>query len=1024
MKLVKQITLTKGDAIYEVDLCDVGDGFVVNYRYGKVGGELKHGSKTVIAEPRQKAERIYDKLVQQKRDDGYLGPRQPGEEDKAAPSYVEARDKPPEPTADQKARGRIVLERLRTQVGPQTLTRAIWRAGEMRLSAATKILVKYTGKDAMTDYCVAWALGRCGGDGAAEALRKLGKHKANKVRRIATEALRMVDGGAYKQEVIDAAIASLPEPVQEALKDGSVKDVREALGKKRLPYVEALYLIDADNTRPIVLGFARKAKLQPPHFRRFRRLFKRAEYREDAELFGLCAFRFEKTRAMYTSPSWGNSIWRDGRYMKLDEEMKQKRPSVAYSSRTRAYFRRRVWRTLRRMGELGDLTYVKMAVGVLLPYSDGDGNQPRETHASYYSYNERRYISTVSHWGPFAGYMAFNHVLHTNSPRFERSPSGRMWRCREGVTGETAPPALVREEAFPALWDQMPIGLLHLMSDSEAAPVHDFAARAIRHNQAFTDQLDSDAIVMLLGKRFDATALLGLELAERRYDASSPDLALIMGVADCHLSEAQRMAQGWVDKDRSGFAQHGELVARFILSPQSATRKFAGEWLASVLLSAEQAQALIARIIAEVLTIDEALGAVVADAGDTLRRSFGAHLRNIGFDVLRDMIEHPVAEVQTLGGQLAADHERPDDVPEDLLVKLLNAEVEATRAAGMQLFSRLSPDKLHDKLNLWVSVCVSPNKDLRDSVSPWISKLAADNKSFAADLAGLLVMHLLRKETFEGVHLSLVAILRKDLKHALGDIGTPTVMRLLSASSSAAQELGGVLLVSNVDDKELDVEQMAKLASHEVLAVREAAWRFFESNVERLKENMGDAVRILDATWEDSRKMAFALFREKFSGDDFDADQLVAICDSVRPDVQRFGRELITRHFSESDGPQYMLKLSEHPAVSLQLFTTNYLKRYAGGSTERIAEMAPYFYSVLSRVNQGRVAKKRALAFLRDQALEREDLAIEVAQIVTRQSATMAIENRAEMIEIMVAIAHAYPTVALPIKIKPLEVRA
>ncbi|MFW5799544.1 MAG: WGR domain-containing protein, partial [Spirochaetota bacterium] len=76
MKLIKQITLYykkgKSDKVYEIDLCEVGeDKFVVNFRYGRRGGELKDGTKTVLPVSRIKAEQIYDDLCSSKMKKGY-----------------------------------------------------------------------------------------------------------------------------------------------------------------------------------------------------------------------------------------------------------------------------------------------------------------------------------------------------------------------------------------------------------------------------------------------------------------------------------------------------------------------------------------------------------------------------------------------------------------------------------------------------------------------------------------------------------------------------------------------------------------------------------------------------------------------------------------------------------------------------------------------------------------------------------------------------------------------------------------
>ncbi|HRG99357.1 MAG TPA: WGR domain-containing protein, partial [Polyangiaceae bacterium] len=77
MKLVTQTVLVfvegRSEKVYEVDLCEVGAGrFVVNFRYGKKGAALKDGSKTVAPVSRAEADRVFEKLVSTKVEQGYV----------------------------------------------------------------------------------------------------------------------------------------------------------------------------------------------------------------------------------------------------------------------------------------------------------------------------------------------------------------------------------------------------------------------------------------------------------------------------------------------------------------------------------------------------------------------------------------------------------------------------------------------------------------------------------------------------------------------------------------------------------------------------------------------------------------------------------------------------------------------------------------------------------------------------------------------------------------------------------------
>lgn len=65
MKLIKQKTLYfsegKSDKVYEVDLYESEqDLYVVNFRYGRRGSNLREGTKTVFPVDYAEAEQIFD----------------------------------------------------------------------------------------------------------------------------------------------------------------------------------------------------------------------------------------------------------------------------------------------------------------------------------------------------------------------------------------------------------------------------------------------------------------------------------------------------------------------------------------------------------------------------------------------------------------------------------------------------------------------------------------------------------------------------------------------------------------------------------------------------------------------------------------------------------------------------------------------------------------------------------------------------------------------------------------------------
>ena len=76
MKLIEQSKLffkeANSDKVYEIDLCEVGtDLYVVNFRFGKRGANLKDGTKTPAPIGRIKAKALFTALEAEKRKKGY-----------------------------------------------------------------------------------------------------------------------------------------------------------------------------------------------------------------------------------------------------------------------------------------------------------------------------------------------------------------------------------------------------------------------------------------------------------------------------------------------------------------------------------------------------------------------------------------------------------------------------------------------------------------------------------------------------------------------------------------------------------------------------------------------------------------------------------------------------------------------------------------------------------------------------------------------------------------------------------------
>ncbi|MDA8016352.1 MAG: WGR domain-containing protein [Thermoanaerobaculia bacterium] len=1059
MKLLRQSRLFyqggHSDKVYEVDLAELDDDrCVVNFRYGRRGTTLREGTKTTAPVSRDKAEQVFDRLVEAKRKKGYRSEGEPAPEaEQQEPADAGAnsdaipvllkRLESTQPAGDRKKK------RWRRKAAEPPLERTVWRLGERRARAAVAPLARLARDvlaagqdDASTNlrYCLAWALGRIGDPAAADVVDQLSRDEEEAVRRIASEAMRALLPTEARSKYVDSVVDHLPSELAAAVRSGdtdgtwhALEEVVSAAGRDPAPLVviEQLYLVDSyPAARSAVLRWSRVAPFTPPFFRRLRHLYKAAEFRRDPELFGLLAHRIETEDYGVYNHGYSNSTYFDGRWIQVSEELAKDRPRRAFSSRTKDYLRLRSARTLRRLGELGDPDFVDMAVGVLLEFRDEHAQRVRESERYYWS--QRSTIRVV--YPAWSAYLAFNLVLHRHSPRFELRPPGRYWSLREGQTVDATVPA-IREEAFPSLWDRRPEALVHLLLHSCCAPVHDFAARALRSHEDALGRLELGQLLGLLQAPYEPTQRLGLDEARRRHQPDEPDLDLVRALFDCGLAEARGVAAEWIAARPQSYLVELDFIIHLLFHPHADVRAAGrSSVLDNTLPPQVSRQALFGRLVAELLALkpDEAEPSepVVDRSEDVARevvafvaQAFHELLHVVGLDVVRELLAHSVTEVQELGARALVDHEIPaEELPAELFETLLDSPAEPIRALAVQLIGRLPEERITEREELILSFCVAESAAVRQAARPILARLAPAHPSFASAVAAALAVRLMRKERHDGLYADLVAMVSEDLRPAMDSLSAELTYRLLRSGSSGAHRLGARLLAHSVSLSDLSVRKMALLARHEMKDVRDAVWQRLGADLERTRSHLADALLALDGPWPDSREQGFVFFREHFDAEDWTPQLLVSLCDSVRDDVRQFGRDLIQRFFVADNGPEYLLKLSQHPAADVQLFATHYLERFAAGRPDRIAELTTYFTTVLSAVYRGRVAKDRIFGFLREQAVDRDTAEI-VLPLLERISLTVALGDRSTVVEILNEIRRTHLDLPSLLRPRPAELR-
>ncbi len=1021
MKLIRKSSLVrrqKDATIHcEIELCEVAGAvagapgrYLVNLRQGRTGEEWRESTRTPQPVDWQAAETLFELALIERAAQGFTDPAstpEPATPQSAAPAPAPAQN-PLDPAAV------TLLQQLQAgswkKLDQHHRSRVIWRIGERRLHAAVPTMVDLIARgDAMQDYCLAWAIGRCGDAGAAIAMQELhARGRTDAVRRIALQAWLMLADSAARQAHAARLLADWPAVLRSAWEQQDEEKLLsiaagddEWQGLSKSDWLEQLHQIAISQpmARRILRTHLKRMRLRAGTFRAVRHIYKAAEMAGDAELFGLLQQRFD-TDTHTSSSQW---IYVRRGYAKYAEEAARPDSKVAYGLRTRDYLRRRGWRTLHRLAEDRDPAYVQMALGVLAAMDDSDAGQPNARGGRFYD--------SYSHW------MLFNRLLRARG-HWLSNRHGTTWYQPHPIQPDDR-----RQEAFPELWDAQPQALLSLMQQSRCAGVHEFAARALADNKGFCAALELGVIRELLRSPYLPTARFAFQVARQRFEPGIPPTDWLLLLLQCTLPEATQYALDCIVRDPLNYAADPLLVATIACAPLAAVRR-QGRMLCQVAATLPgQASAIVMQLLDwldNCADIDDARNAVPpigADLHWLIENPLRDAAAGAPYERLLQLLGHPLAAVRLLACQWLILHPAPTGMlPGSRLAMLLKDEDAEVRGAAVRLFGTLPDPVLAAQSDLIIAFATSAEASVRRGVDPVIQRLSAADAGFRHTLLEGLLDALFRSETGDGMHADLVAWVTGPLKAEEQLADTALLVRLLAARSKGALLLGSRLL-PGFRPGQLDVAAWAAFGRNPTASVRQWAFDAYRSDPQRVRGQMEAALRIFDSRFDDSREFASAFFTDACTRDDWTPLLLVNLCDHQDPAAQRFGRAMITRHFDVGDVTELLDKLSQHPSANMQLFVSSWLESACAGDVLKLQRMEPYFLSVLSQVNRGRVVKGRVQAFLRAQAELSEEIAGFVARLFARQVLTVAIADKAQYIEGLRAIQQRYPELPAAITI-------
>ncbi|MBV7531986.1 hypothetical protein [Chitinophaga sp. sic0106] len=1091
MKFVRTVKLFfregNSDKTYEIDLCEVGpDQYLVNFRYGKRGANLKEGTKTTSPVPLATANSLFDGLEKEKRSKGYIGEQESASKeqltDDASAAIIDGISNP---------RHKAILRRLQNRPAGKhawKMSRVIWRAGELRIGESAPFIIKQGDKkDVMHRYSVIWSLSRTGDATAIPVLKAYMENSAYplNIRMLAANGMLMLLPEDEKPAFLQPYLHAMPDHLKAAVLAGDTSEIFRLLNEyivvqqaSQYPLLEESYLLSTayPALRQALLILLTQVAFRPSWFQHLRHIFKQAEMKDDHMVVAALAHRIEREPAMFTMPAKEYEEWRPetfiaelNAFVKVRSEIKKPGSRIAFSHKTRRYFNRRVLRRLKRLGSAGDKEYVRFATALLLQYvQETDATKPY--HRRDYAYVNNRYTTIEKQFPENSKAIFLNYIIRGNATDLQYLSGMEEWMFKvdtsastSGTPRATANPDLLKKEnnsllkklfswlntdkhvvpqpgtyqpesapaapvhsdvPFQELWNDTPEAFIQMLIGGKMDQVHVFAMEQLKAHPRFEElksRITEDVIAALLYNKHHIPSLFGLELAREKYNPAAPSAMLLRILLICPLKEARDQAMEWISANPKGILADNAILQTLIFNPYEEVRQFVVNIYPPTDMPAQQAQVLAGLTIAHLMQVEvkpEAENLIITDACRILESYCGSVFRQLDVMVIYDLMQRNIVALQAFGVRLlllkADDNYNFDQISTVQLMGILNSEYGPLRDAAWSVVRKISDAEMLRRPEMILDCLLSKHKGIRRQMATLVARLITVDNRLAVYLVNELVPLLMRTEKSEGSHEDIAALLRAQLADYLHDIDTASALRLLYANYRPAQEFGILLLDKYIPADTLTLKQIIATGAHELQQVREWCWNFYRNNVARIRAEKDTAVALLDSKWDDTRRFAIDYFRHTFTEADWSPESLIALADSVRTDIQAFGRELLMRYFKNEDGTQYLLKLSQHPSAAMQIFATSYLQTYASGQLEYIKLLEHYFRSVLTRVNKARVAKERVFTFLETEALKSAEAAAFIGGIITDISATVAIGDKARCISIMRNISQHF-TLELPI---------
>jgi len=882
---------------------------------------------------------------------------------------------------DNEERIQNLLEKLNSFANGKSInnwkpSRFIYRVGQFNLKAGLPHLIqiakneKQLLEDEAFRYSLIFALGRCGDATILPLLDTITRtNEVDYIQRLTLDVYLKLAATDAKAIFTKELKSSLPKEVKNILAINSLTPNEEILASlfkatssTGLNPFYAIYLLSKSQPkiRQFFLNSLRTVPLKHPYFKEIRSIFKSAEFWGDYEVLGLLAYRLETVGATYTIRHRWEWDGKAERYNRITV-----RPSeAAFSNQTKIYFQKRVNRILRLLGEQKTKAYCEYAASILQYFPNELTESNIETMGRYVYHNNRhRYVAT--------NYQTFETICFPWLTFYNNKYVIKInWKNSKYQVEEELYQDCIKNKIIPHkdLWLANPKITVQLLLNCQSERVAQFALNTLEGHEQENHLITKTILLQLLAHPIGTVANYALTQISRFFNATQPDWEFV----EVMLNSSNEMVRITILKIIQDHKAHYFNQIKLVELAALSLRKSVGQWFRGnadkFTLTKREKNRVFNQLLNTITTVTKEESAYILYQNSIAY--FFENLKIIDLDKVVIFLRNDLENVQLFGGSvLLAQIDKIESIPEALVLKMMEADFVSIRKQGMELFGAMPVEALLKKKDVLISMAVSEDAEIREAVRPIIAKSAKEKKSWATQLITFFVPILLQKETYEGLHGDILTLLVDDLDEALPSLSKGKIWKLIQSNYREANLLGMELL-QYLDYEEEALANIISLANHEMPTIRQYCFDYFNQNIGRVRYESAEALRLLDAKWEDSRQFGFAFFDEHYKAGDWTPELLVSTCDSTRPDVQEFGKKMMVKFFDEGKGETYLMQLSQHPNVSLQLFATNYLEDFEAGKVENFIQLKSYFKTVLCGLYKGGATKKRIFNFLQKEAIK------------------------------------------------------